>query len=420
MNNIVFKRDNIAHYIFVTLIFAIYPFLGLVIALFLFVFNRNVKLSLYVITAFFFCYGWTFIPAANFDFVRHQEIFVELQQYSTFKEFKSYMSLVLSPDVAVDYMYWFLGNISVNPQLIGAISAMFYYLLLFLIIKNFFANYLIPYNNPAKRALVISVFFALTVTWYFSGMRNGSALMLFIYLLVTLDISSKSLKNVVLILLPGFLHFSLFPISILLILSKYISTRSVVLFAVIGTLLFPFINKILILFGSFTSGMGLIGQFISAKLDSYVLHGTEASMYTGAGYRFYLVIIPLLVIIPFIWFTVNPVFRAKSNSSKLLVFHKFVLLLWGYSVLLIDTYALSRNLMVFGYVFSLYLFYLLWDKLYRSNGLKIFILLFMLHSAISILPSWYMGKEYLCINTKLIFSDLVTILNENVTSNDYW
>lgn len=399
------------------ILFVVYPFSSFVISFLLLANNIDKKFNQLIFASFFGLYGYTFIPGKGFDIVQHYSLFDSFLNTS-FPEFVILLTHNSQPDFILYTIYWLVGKLTINSQIVGLIGAFAFYYLFILIIENIFRNYLPGRRNLQSYLLLFMMFTACTVPYIFSGMRNGNAVMLFIYL-ITLKENYRYpyFREVLILILPGLVHFSLFPISIVYLLSKYLSKKGYAIFCGILILLTPFTLDILMYLHGLFLTMGGVGDFFASKIESYVFVDKNFGMYFGAGFRYYLIEIPLFCLIPFLWNYVN------NNISKVapqtLLIHKFVLAFFAYSLCTVQTFLFARNHLVFTYVYVSYIAMLLYSYWVKPS-IKQVLLVGSIFIVISIVPSWLMGEEYVVINPKLFYSSLIDLLNTKVNESQYW
>lgn len=175
------------------LLFCISPFLAALLSLYLIYRKRYVKLGVYIIIIFWGLVGYTFLPADNMDITRHNLNFENLQNISSLQEFIIYQSLSEKPDFILDLVFWETGKFIKSHQVVGFIGAFCYYglglgLLLHwreqLHTKSSFNNFI----------LLILMFLALAQVTEFSGMRQGNAILLFLFI-ITIPDEQLSIKR---------------------------------------------------------------------------------------------------------------------------------------------------------------------------------------------------------------------------------
>ena len=398
----------------IIIVFIISPFVASLLAFYFCIHDFDRKFNTLLLACFGGLFGYTFIPGEGFDIIRHEELFNEFLAFD-FSQFVIYELTSPKPDFLIELIYWFVGRIFFNSQIVGFIGAFSFYYLMLLVIENSLRN-VVRQRTPYTYFFCVAIFMAITVTWQFSGMRNGNAVLLFMYL-ITSNINYLKRKNQLLLLLPGIVHFSLLPICILYFLCLFLKRKQLHYISILLILSVPFILLILSSLHGVLDSLGYIGHFFAAKIDSYIIDGTDASMYTGAGFRYYLVVIPMLILFPFVWKTVNQC--SHDSRMRELPYHHFSILFFSYVLCLGMTYAFSRNLLLCIYLFSVYFLSFLYFV--KCNAfLKRIVYIFLIYACLSIVPSWYMGKEYRCINPILFTGSLHTILTTEITENDYW
>lgn len=394
--------------------FIISPFVASLLAFYFCMHDFDRKFNTLLLACFCGLFGYTFIPGEGFDIIRHEELFSEFLAFD-FSQFMIYEFTSHKPDFLIELIYWLIGRIISNSQVVGFIGAFSFYYLMLLSIESSLKN-IVCKRTPCIYFFCFAIFMAITVTWQFSGMRNGNAVLLLMYL-ITSDIDYSRKKNMLLLLLPGILHFSLLPICFLYFLCIFLKRKYLQYISIFFILSAPFILLILSSLYGVLNSLGNMGHFFASKIDSYVIEGTDASMYTGAGFRYYLVAIPMLILFPFVWRAVN---QCSCNNRMLkLPYHNFSILFFSYVLCFSMTYAFGRNLLLYVYLFSVYFLFFLYN-VKCSVFLKRIVYLFLIYACLSIIPSWYMGKEYRCINPILFTGDLQKILTIEVTENDYW
>jgi hypothetical protein len=399
----------------ILLIFYVYPLAAFTISLMLTAIDFDIKFNRFIIGLFFGLYGFSFIPGVEFDIVRHQDTYLHFQTHSSISDFLLTLLISLRPDFLMELVFLIIGKFFPNPQMVGFIGSFVFYYCFILAIDNCFI-YIFPFKKTFFKYMVLFLMFtAVTVTYVFSGIRNGPASMLFLYL-VTKRPDLAKIKNILLMFVPGMIHFSLFPVSLLYIISSKSSKKFIIILSLGIMILSPFVNIILInLYTIFSHYNGT--RYLAAKINSYVLEGTSSSSYLGAGFRYYLVVLPLVFISPLFWFGINKYYKRINFSFH--DYHKFIIVLFAYALFTIQTYVFSRLLLIFVYISIIYILYCLWTSYIHGKQLKQFMMLACLYVMLSIVPSWYMGHEYACINPVLLSGSLVDILSVKITPNDY-
>lgn len=399
----------------VSVIFVIYPFAAFIISLMLTALDFDVKFNRLVVGMFFGLYGFSFIPGVRFDITRHQETYVHYTHMG-FMDFFFSLLVSMRPDFLMELTFLILGKFFINPQMVGFVGAFVFYYFFVAAIDNCF-TYIFPFEKTFFRYLLIFFMFsAATVTFTFSGIRNGPASMVFLYLL-TKGLNLNKKRNILLLFVPGMIHFSMIPIALLYILAFKSSKILAELVSIIIILTIPLMY---VLFTAMykiflnVSGFG----FLVYRLNFYLLSGSfNSNGYAGAGFRYYLVVLPLVFVSIIFWLVINKCY--KNFNSNFCNYHKFVILLFSYALFVIRTHIFARLLLVFVYISIIYILYCLWTYHFRSRVLKQFMILACFYVVWSIIPSWYMGNEYLCINPVLLKGSLIDVLSVKITPNDY-
>lgn len=410
------EEERVLFRLAISLLFIISPFLTSGVAFVCLASNVDRKFSQFVLSLFLGLYGYLFIPAFDFDLIRHYEYF-DNYQGKTFGEFFFLITLNSRPDILLYSLYWLIGRFSESHQVVGFIGAFPFYLLLLLSIDNFFKIYL-PQRTAFTFIVVFAVFMSLTVPWTFSTMRNGNAIALFVFL-VSRDRGRLNFwRDAFLFTLPGLIHFSLFPVSLLYLYSKYFSFKACLTLAITMVLIAPFVEQVLIGLYALLHLSGGIGYFISAKINSYVITGVDVNFFTGSSFRYYFAVIPLLIFTSLLWLFVNQSRNVKNNPTFFRL-HKFTLVLISFSICFVTTYLFARVHLLYIYIFPIYIL----GVVYRTSITKSFrstCLMFLLYLSVSFLPSLISGREYRGFNPKLVYSSFFTILKSKVQPQDYW
>ena len=397
--------------------FLISPFVSSILAFLCLALNIETKICRIIVGLFFGLYGYLFIPAFDFDLVRHYEYF-ESYIGKSIGEFIYLIASNSRPDVLLYSLYWFLGLFYENPQIVGFIGAFPFYFLMLLSIDNIFKSYLYEKRRMLSYLILISVFMSLTVPWTFSTMRNGNAIILFVYLATRERNNRLFLQDCLLFILPGLIHFSLFPISALYILAKYSGMTFIKILSFIMIISFPFIESLLVLLYNILGVIGGIGYFIAAKINSYIIVGTDVNFYTGSSFRYYFAVLPLLIIVIPLWLYID---RCKlvGNNKNIVLLHKLTLLVFSFSLCMVKTYMFARIHLLFIYIFPVYMYVMMYNK-FVNRGVRKALAFSMIYLSISFLPSLILGREFRGINPKLFYSNLFTILDTRVEPEEYW
>lgn len=397
------------------LLFCISPFLAALLSLYLIYRKRYVKLGVYIIIIFWGLVGYTFLPADNMDITRHNLNFENLQNISSLQEFIIYQSLSEKPDFILDLVFWGIGKFIKSHQVVGFIGAFCYYglglgMLLHwreqLHTKSSFNNFI----------LLILMFLALAQVTEFSGMRQGNAILLFLFIITIPDEQLSIKKKCISLLLPCLLHFSMYPLMIFYISACLMNRRYVFLISIcmlIGSFYFmPFMT----IFMNLMKGMGSIGTGIANKIDTYIF-GEELSvaLYSGSGVRFYVIIL-MMIIFPIVAYKLD---RFRFNMpSFILHLHYWGIMFFTYTLFTSSSYILSRNIMMFKMFAILYFTYALFScKLgkYMQQLLACLCIVIVLSGPISM----WRSEEYNVINPSVFYSDIVTILNIKTRAEGY-
>ncbi|MGG5578474.1 EpsG family protein [Myroides sp. C15-4] len=397
--------------------FILYPFLALLVAFFFIINGEKRTFPIVIISLWFGLYGYTFIPGEGFDFVRHLEMYDSFSMMS-WELFFELMKLSLSFDNLFSYLYFFFGSLGFTNQIVGFIAAFPFYLLLLLTINNVVNRYIKTQHEREKGIIFFILFlmsFSLTVPWIFSGIRNANAVMVLLYLISYKDFKYSTFRYKILFIIPVLLHFSLLPIVVLFVLSQLIKNNSRNLLFWIMVSLFPLLNVLLLGLGKILGIFGRIGDYLGQKVESYLVEGVVVGNYTGAGFRYYLVIIPLVIISFFICLKLK---RIKLGVTGFEAFLRFFILYEGYMILVSNTYLFSRAHILFVYLVSIVLVVLYYNNLYPKFKSMLGFLLF--YVCFNFFPSTIMGKEYMTYNSVIFQPNIFEIVNTKVYEYEYW
>ena len=349
------------------------------------------------------------------DILDHYRAFLDLQDYPCFDDFIFYLTVNLKSDSFLYFFYWFIGKFTSVYQVIGFCSAFVLYYLLIQIADKWL-DYLHVSKNGLAFILLLGSFLALTCIYDFNGMRNATAIVFFVYLIINKEKYPVSIFWV-LLLLDCLIHFSMYPIVGLYLISCYLSSKTriaVVVLLIIGHWFFlPLMEWLMNILPSY----GQFGMIMSLKIYGYLFSGEEgAAFYSGSILRF------LLICCAFA-FSPIVVIAVKRHERELDIdfcrFHYFVVLFIAYIFWGMDSYLLARNFMLFRYLFLLYLAYLIYCGYFFSKRLRSLFFACYVMIALSGIPSFILGKEYQVLNFDVFTSNLYAILTTQVSLEGY-
>lgn len=411
---------NVAIPFFLSVCFVLNPFITFCFSLFLLAKQKYVFVCSLIWICFAGLFGYTFLPASNMDITRHYIIFDDLTNLVKFSDFIFYESLLEKPDFLVDFVYWLIGRVIDTHQVVGFLGASLYYSLMLGVIRHcctLFVN-----NRRFAQKLffyLLFVFLALTIVYDFSVMRQGNAILLFLFIVTIPTDKISELKRLLLLLMPCLLHFSLYPI-VFLYLCTYILKRKTIFILFFCMALCYFFFP-LIMHGAMNVCNSLGGIFagIAEKIDVYMFNGElSVLLFSGSRIRYVLTIFLFIFIFPLLIYLVDKKAINKSANPVICRFHYFSILFAGYLILSSSTYILSRNLMLFKFIFGVYLVYVLFAVRLKEH-LKNFLLGLTVGIWLLGVASFYHGKDYRCLNTTLFYSNIFNILSVKTNPAGY-
>ncbi len=407
-------RRGSANKIILVLLFIVYPFVAFLSGVFFLSKGQEKVLSFIIITSFFGLLGYSFLPINTMDITRHYVFFESLKEVFTFSDFILYEGTSEKPDFFLDIIYWFLGKCIDTHQIVGFIGAASYFGLSLGVICHWCR--LTHVESSKSFILLFFMFLALMPVYEFSGMRQGNANMLFLFLITMPDRERIKVKQMFLLILPCLIHFSLYPIVILYICACYMNRKKIFILVsclIIGFFFFlPFMKW----FQNQCLSMGAIGAGIAMKIEDYLFSGeVEAKLYSGSVIRFGMTLF-LLFIFPALLYLTDRI--RKSYSSVILRFHYFSMLFFSYIILTSSSYILSRNLMLFKFIAAMYIIHLLYSVSLQLQFRRLLYCLSLI-VCISGIFSCYLGKEYRSVNPVLFGPNLFHILNVETLPEGY-
>lgn len=395
------------------LLFLLHPLSGTCMALYLMSYSKyRVFLSL-LVGMFGGLLGYTYLPSDTMDITRHFITFNMLLNVKTWGEFLLFESLAQKPDGLFDLLYWFMGAFSDSHQWVGFLSGFLFY---FFSVSILLIWHDIIHTSRNEFLFLCGVFLALSCVYTFNGVRNGNAIAIFLYI-VSLQTREYSSKRLWWLILPCLIHFSMYPIVALYLLAIKCSFRTTKKNALILILLFPFFQLVAGSLSEFLEFFGGIMANIGGKIERY-LNGEEGGgtlVYFGSSLRFYVTcVLAGLVLLLFPLF--NSIYKKLATEQQ--IFFRFSILFYGYMVLSVTTYVLSRNLLVLSYLLILWLSFLYKSKDISCHSRKLVYRVLLL-TFFSGLPSFITAKEYRVVNPKLFTSNIVSLFRERTQITGY-
>jgi len=400
--------------IILILLFLVYPFVAFLSAVFFLSKEQEKVLSSIVIISFFGLLGYSFLPVNTMDITRHYFFFESLKEVFSFSDFILYEAMSENPDFFLDIIYWLLGKCIYTHQIVGFIGAVSYFGLSLGVMCHWWR--LTHIKSSKFFILLFFMFLALMPVYEFSGMRQGNANMLFLFLITLPDRDRIKVKQMLLLLFPCLIHFSLYPIVLLYICVCYLSRKKIfILFSILIIGFFFFIPLMKGLQNQCLS-MGAIGVGIATKIEDYLFSGeVEAKLYSGSVIRFGIMLF-LLFIFPALLYMADKL--RKFYPPVMLRFHYFSLLFFSYTIFSSSSYIMSRNLMLFKFIAAMYVVHLLFLISLKQQFRRLLYYLSLI-VCISGVFSCYLGREYRTVNPALFSPNLFYILNVETQPEGY-
>lgn len=408
---IVVNKNALELRLLLVFFFFINPFLAFCLAIYLLTVHKETFFATIVIVLFFGLLGYTYLPYSTMDIIRHYMMFDKLKQAISFSDFVFYESLSEKPDFFLDFLYWILGKYINTHQVVGFLGASIYYGFIVGVIRNW-CNAL-SIKSSKIFLLLLTMFLALIPVYEFSGMRQGNAIVIFLYAITKPDMSM--LKRGLLLIISCLLHFSLYPIVVLYICACVVKKKTLLIIALCLVASFLYFTPLMSLLMNICSSLGGVGIGIAEKIDSYVFQGeVGAKLYSGSVLRFF-IILGLLFFYPIIAYLVNGRIEKGSSFER---FHNFFILFFSYLLFSSSSYILSRNLMIFKLLIILYIVYALYKFAFTWYFKRLLILLCVV-VCISGPFSFILGREYRTLNSSLFTSNIIELLNIKTNPEGY-
>lgn len=408
---IVVNKSVLEIRLFLVFSFLINPFLAFCLAVYLLSKQKETLFANIVIVLFFGLLGYTCLPFSTMDITRHYMMFEKMRQAVSFSDFVLYEEFSEKPDFFLDLIYWILGKYIDTHQIVGFLGATIYYGFMIGVIRNW-CNVL-HLKSPKIFLLLIGMFLALIPLYEFSGMRQGNAIMVFLFAITVSDMSM--LRRGLLLIISCLLHFSMYPVAVLYVCSRTVNKKTLLVISLCLIIAFFYFTPLMHSLMNICSSMGGVGAGIAKKIDDYLFQGEVGSkLYSGSVLRF-LVILVLFFFYPIIAYLVDSKIEEKSFFEK---FHNFFILFFSYLFFSSSSYIFSRNLMIFKFLIVLYIVYALYTFTFEWY-LKRVLLCLCFIVCISGPFSFILGKEYRVLNFSLLTSNLVELLEVKTNPEGY-
>ena len=406
------NKDVFGKRMFLAFLFLINPFLAFCLAVYLLSKQKEALFTTVVIVLFFGLLGYTCLPFSTMDITRHYVMFDKMKQAVSFSDFVFYESLSEKPDFFLDLLYWILGKYVNTHQIVGFLGASIYYGFMVGIIRNWCSA--LSIKSSKIFLLLLIMFLALIPIYEFSGMRQGNAIMIFLYIITISEMSM--LKRGLLLIIPCLLHFSLYPIVALYICACTVKKKKILwIIALCMMSAFFYFTPLMAWLMNICSSMGGMGAGIAEKIDAYLFQGeVDSALYSGSVLRFF-IILGLLFFCPIIAYSVN---RKIEKGSFFERFHNFFILFFSYIFFSSSSYILSRNLMMFKLLIVLYVVYVLYTFAFKWY-LKRLLICLCLIVCISGPFSFILGREYRTLNFSLFTSNIIELLSIKTNPEGY-
>ena len=410
-----------AYRFFLPILFFICPFGAVCLSFYRLAQRQNIAINLFFIILFFGLLGYTLLPYSTGDLTRHYLMFEDLKQATFFSDFLLYESLSEKPDFFLDILYWLLGKFVDTHQAVGFMGAVIFYSCMLGVILNWCSCFMVFVGDRMYKRVFIYIllaFLALTPVYEFSGMRQGNAILLFLFL-VTFPFDKQSeWKRIILLLIPCLLHFSLYPIVALYLCTYLLKQKGVlVVFCCLSLGYFVFTPLMHALI-ELCSSLGGIGAGIAGKIDNYMFSGeVDNKLYSGSVIRFFVILFLTGISPVIIWISGRKNHQGKISVMKLR-FHHFFIFFYGYVLFTSSSFIVSRNLMLIKFLSVLYLIYALFS-IKLNAYVKSFFMCILLGVFLSGPLSLYLGKEYRTLSPALFYSNLLDILSIETKPEGY-
>ena len=391
--------------------FILAPFLTTCVSFYLLVKQRETKVSAFLTVSFFGLLGYTLLPYTTMDLTRHYVVFEKMKEVFSLSDFVLYESISEKPDFFLDFLYWIIGKVIETHQIVGFIGAFLFYAFWIGIILHWRSIFIMKSDVLALVSFsLLFSFLSISPIYEFSGMRQGNAILLFLFIVTIPQDRISEWIRILLLLLPCFLHFSLYPIVILYLCTYRLKRRGVLILFICMVLGFFAFTPLMHLLMDICSSLGGIGSGIAEKIEDYIFNGElEAALYSGSVIRF-IVILFLLFLSPFVIYIVDSNYKNLNIPLFMTRFHYFFILFIGYLIFSSSSYILSRNLMLFKFMSLLYLIYILYAFHLRKRT-RMFMLCVFIFVCLSGPLSFFFGKEYQPVNFSIFYSNLFEILS---------
>ena len=412
---LVYHKNNIIDICLLWVIFILSPFVAALLALYFIYYRRHVRLGVIIIIMFWGLVGYTFLPAYTMDITRHNLAFENLKNVNSFADFVFYQSLSEKPDWFLDLVFWGIGKWIYTHQIVGFLGAVCYYGLGLgtllnwreqLQTKSSFNNFILP----------VLMFLALAQVTEFSGMRQGNAILLFLFIVTIPDIRLSICKKCVCLIFPCLLHFSMYPIVLFYICACFLSRRVLLAISLFLLMSYWYFVPLMASLMNVLTSFGGIGSGIADKIDSYMFQGeVEAGLYSGSVLRFYVILL-MMFVFPVVAFGVDK--KRRQVPQLILRLHYWSILFFAYILFTASSYILSRNIMLFKMFGILYFTYALFSCRLGKYTQRLVSVLCLLVALSGPLSMW-LGLEYKVLNPKIFYSNIVDLLNVSCRLEGY-
>ena len=412
---LVYHKNNIIDICLLWVIFILSPFVAALLALYFIYYRRHVRLGVIIIIMFWGLVGYTFLPADTMDITRHNLAFENLKNVNSFADFVFYQSLSEKPDWFLDLVFWGIGKWVYTHQIVGFLGAVCYYGLGLgtllnwrdqLQTKSSFNNFILP----------VLMFLSLAQVTEFSGMRQGNAILLFLFIVTIPDIRLSIYKKCICLIFPCLLHFSMYPIVLFYICTCFLSRRVLLTIALSLLMFYWYFTPLMASLMNILISFGGIGLGIAEKIDTYMFQGeVQAALYSGSGLRVYIILL-MMLIFPVVAFGMDK--KRRQFPQFILRLHYWSILFFSYILFTASSYILSRNIMLFKMFGILYFTYALFScRLEKYTQWLVFALCLLV--ILSAPFSMWLGLEYEVLNPKVFYSNIVDLLNVTTRLEGY-
>lgn len=339
---------------------------------------KNEKLGYIMFSLFMGFLAYLFIPYNTMDITRHYESFKIISELS-FYEIGNHGS----PLSYITYVYmWILNQLHLPKEFLPFSFVFFSYYLLLLVIMDISNNYkkslTLKKWLPRKRHHYLFLFIFLNNFRFFytaSGLRNTFAISLFIYSVYRIYTQEKKIFPSFLIIFSIFIHISILPIALILIIVNFLKKKNISkLFFITGAIII-FLGLSVIIFYAL---IDLFEPFLKAN-GLYFRAYMDRDGAWGGGFfkeRNIKTIIYEKYIKPFPYYLSLIYLIVVKNSKEQKYLKLLYVISFFISLISISMAMFDRYIYMFSYIFMIFLMFEYKEK-YITSFKKLFISLYI-------------------------------------------